>query len=90
MARCYGPPVAAHVGVVSPCLDDSSALPRMCCTGTEWSCRWDTRGDGHRRIMAKHGDPSDHCCHDFQCACTRGGGGHMIHEWAKVASPIGV
>ena len=42
---------------------------------TEMSCQWDTGGDGHRRIMAKHGSPSDRPFPDFQCACTRGAGG---------------
>ena len=36
-----------------------AALPRLLDLWTVISCRWDTGGDGHRRIMAKHADPSD-------------------------------
>ena len=33
----------------------SAALPRLLDLWTKISYRWDTGGDGHRRIMAKHG-----------------------------------
>ena len=32
----------------------AAAPPRVLDTRTLISCRWDTGGDGHRRIMAKH------------------------------------
>ena len=41
------------------------------------SCRWDTGGDGHRRIMAKHRVGVEALfCLDFWdrgCACAEGG-----------------
>ena len=33
----------------------ATALPRLRTLRTVVSCRWDTGGDGHRQIMAKHG-----------------------------------
>ena len=33
----------------------AAALPRVLDTRTVISCWWDTGGDGHCRIMAKHG-----------------------------------
>ena len=33
----------------------AAAPPRLLNNGTDLSCQWDTGGDGHRRIMAKHG-----------------------------------
>ena len=48
---------AGHVGAASPHLNDSlPRLRRVCVNGTEGTCRWDTPGDGHRRIMPKHQD----------------------------------
>ena len=41
---------AAYEGFVA------AAPPRVLDTRTLISCRWDTGGDGHRRIMAKHQD----------------------------------
>jgi hypothetical protein len=52
----------------------ATAPPRVLDLCTEISCRWDTGGDSHRQIMAKHGTLSDHCFPDFQRACTKRGG----------------
>ena len=49
------------------------------------SCRWDTGGDRHRRIMAKNMSRSYRRFSDFWHAWTRGGAGTVARE--AIAEP---